>query len=100
MLDKFAKMPLKAKPLPQTNGEYWSPPEGIKVIAFNHRWNETTGARQLHKMIEGLPEEYQVLVTDEKVKNPLSGYSPVDEGGKLEELEERNNKSIFQSLAY
>ena len=96
LLDKIAKMPLKAKPLPQTNGEYWSPPEGIKVIAFNHRWNETTGARQLHKMMEGLPEEYLVLVTDEKVKKPLSGYSPVDEGGKLEELEEDDTDSVYE----
>ena len=96
LLNKIAKMPLKAKPLPQTNGEYWSPPEGIKVIAFNHRWNETTGARQLHKMMEGLPEEYLVLVTDEKVKKPLSGYSPVDEGGKLEELEEDDTDSVYE----
>jgi hypothetical protein len=93
---KISKMPLKAKSLPQTNGEYWSPSEGIKVIAFNHRWNETTGARQLHKMMEGLPEEYQVLVTDEKVKKPLSGYSPVDEGGKLEELEEGGSDSVYE----
>ena len=95
LLDKIAKMPLKAKPLPQTNGEYWSPPEGKKIIAFNHRWNETTGARQLHKMMEGLPEEYRVLVTDEKVKKPLSGYSPVETSG-LEELEESQEESVFE----
>ncbi len=96
LMSKIAKMPLKAKPLPQTNGEYWSPPEGKKIIAFNHRWNDTTGARQLHKMMEGLPEEYQVLVTDEKVKKPLSGYSPVETSG-LEELEESQEESVFET---
>ena len=95
LMDKIAKMPLKAKPLPQTNGEYWSPPEGKKIIAFNHRWNDTTGARHLHKMMEGLPEEYQVLVTDEKVKKPLSGYSPVETTG-LEELEGNQEESVFE----
>ncbi|MDP7368392.1 MAG: hypothetical protein QGH83_14175, partial [Candidatus Pacebacteria bacterium] len=95
LMNKIAKMPLKAKPLPQTNGEYWSPPEGKKIIAFNHRWNDTTGARQLHKMMEGLPKEYQVLVTDEKVKKPLSGYSPI-KTSKLEELEEGQEKSVFE----
>ena len=95
LMDKIAKFPLKAKPFPQTNGEYWSSPVGKKIIAFNHRWNETTGARQLHKMMEGLPEEYQVLVTDEKVKKPLSGYSPVETSG-LEELEESQEESVFE----
>ena len=95
LMDKIAKMPLKAKPLPKTNGEYWSPPAGKKIIAFNHRWNETTGARQLHKMMEGLPDEYQVLVTDEKVKKPLSGYSPVETSG-LDELEESEEQSVYE----
>lgn len=95
LMDKIAKMPLKAKPLPKTNGEYWSPPVGKKIIAFNHRWNETTGARQLHKMMEGLPDEYQVLVTDEKVKKPLSGYSPVETSG-LDELEESEEQSVYE----
>lgn len=38
----------------------------------------------------------QVLVTDEKVKKPLSGYLPVDEGGKLEELEENCYDSVYE----
>tara|TARA_Y100000310_G_scaffold222216_1_gene223903 strand:+ start:85 stop:1752 length:1668 start_codon:yes stop_codon:yes gene_type:complete len=95
LMNKISKMPLKAKPLPQTNGEYWSPPEGMKIIAFNHRWNETTGARHFHKMMKGLPEEYQVLVTDEKVKKPLSGYSPVETSG-LEELEENQEELVYE----
>ena len=45
--------------------------------------------------MEGLPEEYRVLVTDEKVKKPLSGYSPVETSG-LEELEESQEESVFE----
>ena len=97
LMSKIGKMPLKARELPMTNGEYWNAPDGIKAIAFNHRWNETTGARGLHKMMQGLPDEYQVFVTDAKVKKPLSGYSPV-ENASLEELEENdsNEESVFE----
>ena len=97
LMNKIGKMPLKARELPMTNGEYWNAPDGIKAIAFNHRWNETTGARSFHKMMQGLPDEYQVFVTDAKVKKPLSGYSPV-ENASLEELEENdsNEESVFE----
>jgi len=97
LMSKIEKMPLKARELPMTNGEYWNVSQGIKAIAFNHRWNETTGARGLHKMMQGLPDVYQVYVTDQKVKKPLSGYSPV-ENASLEELEENNSneESVFE----
>ena len=78
-------MPLKANDLPQIDGGLWN--KTGKPIAFNHRWNATTGRDILPEYMKGLPSEYVVYSTDKKISQPFSGFSPVSQGD-LDDFEE------------
>ena len=81
---KIRKMPLESKKLeisPTT--DFWKSPPDSKVIAFNHRWNETTGREILPEYIQGLPEEYRVFCTDKEILKPVAGYSPIKADGRF-----------------
>ena len=58
--------------------EHWN--KKGKPIAYNHRWNETTGRSILPNYMEGLPSEYVIYSTDKKITQPFSGFSPVSQG--------------------
>ena len=76
--NKLTYMPLKAKELPKVDGGLWN--KKGKPIAYNHRWNETTGRSILPNYMEGLPSEYVIYSTDKKITQPFSGFSPVSQG--------------------
>ena len=78
-------MPLKANDLPQIDGGLWN--KTGRPIAFNHRWNATTGRNILPEYMKGLPPEYVVYSTDKKITQPFSGFSPVSQGD-LDDFEE------------
>ena len=72
---KLSYMPLAANPLPTKDYGLWK--QKGKPIAFNHRWHTTTGRDILPEYMEGLPPEYVVYCTDQTIKKPQSGQSPV-----------------------
>ena len=87
---KIRKMPLNARILskprfvPKIGAvDFWNKPQDSKVIAFNHRWNETTGRNILPDYIEGLPKDYRVYCTDKEILKPVAGYSPVKSDGRF-----------------
>tara|TARA_B110001454_G_C12693035_1_gene423126 strand:+ start:69 stop:1667 length:1599 start_codon:yes stop_codon:yes gene_type:complete len=73
--DKLLYMPLTANSLPTKDYGLWK--QKGKPIAFNHRWHTTTGRDILPEYMEGLPPEYVVYCTDQTIKKPQSGQSPV-----------------------
>ena len=86
LMYKVRRMPLTAKKLPfdeLSGGNFWETPKDTKVIAFNHRWNETTGQNQIPEYMEGLPKEYQVFITDSSIHKPKSGKSPISDDGRF-----------------
>ena len=83
--DKLFYMPLKANDLPQIDGGLWN--KTGRPIAFNHRWNATTGRNILPEYMKGLSPEYVVYSTDKKITQPFSGFSPVSQGD-LDDFEE------------
>ena len=83
--NKLFYMPLKANDLPQIDGGLWN--KTGRPIAFNHRWNATTGRNILPEYMKGLSPEYVVYSTDKKITQPFSGFSPVSQGD-LDDFEE------------
>ena len=90
ILEKLSYMPLKAKDLPQNDSGFWK--RTGKPIAFNHRWNATTGRDILPQYMKGLPPEYVVYVTDKKITQPFSGFSPVSQG----DLDDFGEKDLYK----
>ena len=80
---KIRKMPLSATNLMTDKSDWWIPPKNVNAIAFNHRWNETTGRDILPDFMEGLPNEFKVFCTDGEILKPHAGYSPVKDDGRF-----------------
>ena len=81
---KIRKMPLESKKLENPSAtDFWKSPPNSKIIAFNHRWNETTGREVLPGYMDGLPNEYRVFCTDKEILKPVAGYSPVKTDGRF-----------------